>query len=269
MPEMPEMETYRQNLIRWAHGRTVMGLDAPRPKRLNQPVDIVRSAIVGRPVSSIERRGKSLALVLGPEDSAPILYIHLMLGGRLRFVSEEKQPAVSCYLSGAHALYFYVGLGRVDLLDRASLSERWSKLGVEPLSPAFKPGLIRRAFRRRRRPIKACLIDQDVVCGIGNVYSDEILYRARLYPGTPASSLGDRDWDALDHAIPEVLSEAAALGGVGDPTDPDDKLTGGYRPRLQVHYREGHPCGIFGTVVKEEIAGRTTYWCPAVQSPHA
>ncbi len=269
MPEMPEMETYRQNLIRWAQGRTVTGLDAPRPKRLNQPVEVVREAIIGCPVSRIDRRGKSLALVLGPEASAPILYIHLMLGGRIRFASDDKEAAVSCYLSGEHAVHFHVGLGRVDLLNQAGLAERWAKLGVEPLSPAFKPGLMRRAFHGRGRPIKACLMDQEVVCGIGNVYSDEILYRAQLYPGTPARLLQDRDWDALDQAIPEVLSEAAALGGVGDPTDPDDRLTGGFRQHLQVHYRQGDPCGMIGTVVKEEIAGRTTYWCPAVQNPRA
>ncbi len=269
MPEMPEMEAYRQNLIRWALGRTVVGLDAPRPKRLNQPVDVVRAAILRRPVARIERRGKSLALILGRDNSAAILYIHLMLGGRIRFVPEDQEAAVSCYLSDNHAVYFHVGLGRIDLMDHTALAARWDKLGVEPLESDFKPGLLRRAFHARRRSIKACLTDQNVVSGIGNVYSDEILYRVRLYPGTPANALDADDWEALDTTIPEVLSEAVTRGGVGEPTDPDDRLTGGYRTHLQVHYRAGAPCGRGDTVMKEEIAGRTTYWCPSVQMPRS
>ncbi len=267
MPELPEMENYRRHLSAWLNGRTITALAAERPKRLNHPVNTLHDVLVGGRIQSIARRGKSLAIhVDGVQPSYCELYIHLMLGGRITLSYEDQPGAITMGLDETRWVQFHLGLGRMDAMSAAELDQRWRKLGVEPLSDQYHPGLWREAYHSARRPIKACLTDQHVVAGIGNVYSDEILYKAKLYPGTPAYQLTFQDWTRVGEIVPAVLAHAVESGGVGDPIHSEDALSGGYRVFLQVHYRAGQPCGAHGVVTTSEIAGRTTYWCPEVQS---
>lgn len=267
MPELPEMETYRRRLEAVMVGRALNSIEAARPKRLNRPAAELVRTMRGYAVSAVRRRGKSLAILLDVPQPLNTLYVHLMLGGRISLSDDEKPGAVILALAGGHQVHFHLGLGRVDAITEAELGNRWAKLGVEPLSPAYRPDIWQEAYANTARPIKTCLMEQKAVAGIGNVYSDEILYRCRLYPGTPAMTLTAADWQHLGRAVPQVLGEAVELGGVGPPMDPEDLVTGRYRRHLAVHYRQGEPCGEGSIVRTERIGGRTSYWCPAVQSP--
>lgn len=270
MPELPEMENYRRQLAQNIVGQHIQAIRAERPKRLNLPSDEATAMLHGRRIHRVERRGKSVAVII--DDARPeahALYVHLMLGGRIATTATFEPAAVTLSLDEGFTIQYHVGLGRVELLSATELHTRWAKLGVEPLSPAYHPEIWEHAYQHSQRSIKACLMDQHVVAGIGNVYSDEILYRAGLYPGTPAHHLTPRDWEAIGVVVPQLLQHAVQLGGVGTPLNAHDQETGHYRPLLKVHYQEGQPCGTGGTVRKERIAGRTAYWCPAVQSPRS
>lgn len=265
MPELPEMETLRRNLAERIVGRTITAIDAERPRRLNRPPEALNDWLAGFPVERIERRGKSLAIHLGSSPPAA-LYVHLMLGGRVSVHPSPAAGPVSVAL-GAVSVVFHVGLGRVEALDPAALAAKWQKLGVEPLDPGFSPSVWQRRYHLSTRPIKACLMDQHAVAGIGNVYSDEILYAARIHPAAPAQSLDDAAWERIGGATVAILAEAVAHGGVGPPIDDQDTLSGGYRPHLSVHYRQNAACGAKGRVVKGIVAGRTCYWCEPDQAP--
>lgn len=265
MPELPEMETYRRRLEDWMAGRVVIAIKADRPKRVNRPAAELTSILGGHPVARVDRRGKSLAILIDSPAPLNTLYVHLMLGGRISLAAEDKPAAVVLALGGNRPVYFHLSLGRIDALTHSELKTRWSQLGVEPLSPDYSPALLAQAFSSSARPIKTCLMDQQVIAGIGNVYSDEILYHAAIYPGTPAMLLTPKNWSDVGRLIPEVLSQAVEQGGVGPAMDPDDRTTGRYRTHLAVHYRQHQSCGIGGTVVTERIGGRTSYWCPSVQ----
>nr|WP_275107265.1 DNA-formamidopyrimidine glycosylase family protein [Sulfobacillus harzensis] len=266
MPELPEMENYRRQLSRFLVGKTAQSIIAEWPKRLNCPAEVASPAIAGSPIESIERRGKSLAIGFErAPDTFRVLYIHLMLGGRIS-ISREAQPApVTLTLQDGLRVNFHVGLGRLDFLSPGALRQRWAHLGVEPLSPTYNGDRLQSAYSHSSRPIKTCLMDQKVVAGIGNVYSDEICYDVGLYPGQPASSLTDFQWQRLGAVLPTVLEKAVDAGGVGPPIYEGDQVTGGFRAQLAVHYQEGKACGNGGIVVKGPIGGRTAYWCSDCQ----
>lgn len=261
MPELPEMETYRQRLTERVVGRQIDDVRVDRPRRVNLPPSVMANRLRGARISAVLRRGKSLALILndaGQEIEA--LYLHLMLGGRLSFESTDPGGAVSL-IFGDRALTAHVGLGRLEACSRQELDSRWSRLGVEPLSSAYSPDIWHQAYHNSRRPIKACLLDQQVVAGIGNVYSDEILHSIEVHPATPATDLVFAQWQALGRAVPHILTKAVQYGGVGPPIDDQDTRSGGFRPFLAVHYQTDKPCGAHGTVLRGTVAGRTSYWC--------
>ncbi len=266
MPELPEMETYRRHLDRTIVGRRIRSIIAERPKRLNQPAPQATLALTNSAIQSIERRGKSLAIWFEPApDNFRVLYVHLMLGGRIDLSSIPQPAAVAITLDHDLHLNFHVGLGRLEFLDPSALQDRWSTLGIEPLSPDYQPDIWRKSLEPSTRPIKAGLMDQHIVAGIGNVYSDEILYRVGLHPGTPASHLSPAKWRELGDIVPRLLSNAVEAGGVGPAISRDDHKSGGYRDNLHVHYQAGRPCPNGGTIVKGRVAGRTADWCPTCQ----
>lgn len=266
MPELPEMETYRRHLCRTIVGHRIRSIIAERPKRLNQPAAQASLVLANSAIQSIERRGKSLAIWFEPTSgNFRVLYVHLMLGGRIDLSSTPQPSAVGLALDHNLHVNFHVGLGRLDFLDPGALQDRWSALGVEPLSPDYRPDTWRKALQLSTRPIKAGLMDQHIVAGIGNVYSDEILYRVGLHPGTPACRLTAANWEQLGDMVPRLLKDAVDAGGVGSALISGDQQSGGFREKLHVHYQAGRPCGNGGMVVKGRIAGRTAYWCPACQ----
>lgn len=265
MPELPEMETYRRALLRHLNGETIIDLRADRPRRLSPGLSEIHHALVGCIITGVSRRGKSLALQLGGKSSVfDALYVHLMLGGSLRLDAPSSEGPV--VLETRHlAVVFQLGLGRVEALTSHDLATRWAKLGIEPLSGDYHPNLWREAYQGSRRSIKAILMDQAVVAGIGSVYSDEVLYRVGIHPSLPARNLTGEEWTNLGSIVPEVLSQAISLGGVGLPFYREDHHTGQFRDHLKVHYQTDKPCHEVGRVVQGKVSGRTAYWCTVGQ----
>jgi formamidopyrimidine-DNA glycosylase len=271
MPELPEVETIRRQLAPRVAGRTIVDahvLDplwcAPRA-----PED-VEADLRGEPIAGLARRGKYLLLELADER---FLVMHLRMTGNLLWVdsAESEEPRlhlrVRLTLDDGHHLLFTdqrrFGTGLVidgcDELDRYT-DER---LGPEPLDPSFTPDVLRHLAAGRRAPVKAFLLDQRRVAGVGNIYADEALFRARIHPLRPAGRLRRGEIERLHAAIVETLEAGIANSGssIDDYLDSNGER-GSMQDEFLIHLREGQPCVRCGRpVVKLRAAGRGTYVC--------
>jgi formamidopyrimidine-DNA glycosylase len=157
--------------------------------------------------------------------------------------------------------------GEAFLIDDAKLDERFVKLGVEPFSDAFTPEALGQMAANRTAPLKSFLLDQSGVVGVGNIYADEALFRARLHPLSPAGSMKPEHLEALRDAIVAAL-EAGIDGGGASIDDYRDGRgeKGSMQDEFLVHTREGEPCPrCDGTIVRIVVSGRSTYYCPSCQ----
>lgn len=271
MPELPEVETVVRDLRPHLGGRTVTGLRAGR-QRLRRPWSRAwESDLVGQRFGEAARRGKWIVL---PLVSGPRLLIHLGMTGQLT-VADAAAPVLDhthlvFALDGGRELRFrdIRRFGSVTLLSGQEELERFfakSGLGPEPF------GLDRRAWRAElastRRCLKAVLLDQRVVAGVGNIYADESLFEAGLHPGRAANALTAAQAEHLRRAVETVLTRAIDcrgssirnyVGGSG--------LRGGYQEQFRVYGRTGEPCPRCGTAIeRQRLAGRSTHYCPRCQ----
>ncbi len=272
MPELPEVETVRTRLAPHVVGRTIAAatIDDPRLVRPHVPAQ-VEARLVGERIDRLERRGKHLLVRLG--DGAT-LAVHLrMTGNLLHGVDPAGLRHVRAVLAlddGTRVVYTDLrrfGTWQVlegDLEASAFLDER---LGVEPLSADFTGASLHRSFRGRRAAVKALLLDQRVVAGVGNIYADEALFRARVHPATPADAISRPGAGRIAEAVRHVLELGIAAQGasISDYRTPD----GGYgsmQERFQVFDRTGEPCPLCGrAIVKLRVAQRGTHVCPRCQ----
>jgi formamidopyrimidine-DNA glycosylase len=274
MPELPEVETIRRQLEPHLAGRTIVDgtvLDSlwcsPREPRE------IETALRGARIASLGRRGKYLLLELEGER---FLVMHLRMTGNLLWLpaadgDEPGHVRVRLVLDGGERLVFddvrRFGTGAV--LDGREALEDYlgSRLGPEPLDPRFTTEVLRDRAKGRRAPVKAFLLDQSRIAGIGNIYADEALFRARIHPLKPAGSLRRPDLERLREAIVETLEIGIAAAGasIDDYRHVDGEL-GSMQERFLVHTREGEPCPRCGAaIVKLRAAGRGTYVCPNCQ----
>ncbi|MWC28190.1 Fpg/Nei family DNA glycosylase [Paenibacillus sp. MMS18-CY102] len=268
MPELPEMETYRNMLSERIAGRTITGASVTREKTVNLEPDAFVQALVGRVVWFVERRGKHLLLHL---DDGRRLIIHLMLGGSLYYGDDADRPdrTVQVELSfGTHKL-FGIGLrlGYVHLLTAKEAIERFEELGPEPLDPRLTVEKFKQLFKGKRGALKSSLVDQHTIAGIGNCYADEICFVASVRPGIKIPALKDEDWERLYRAMQSVLREATASGGYMEgPFYQGDTLTGGFNALCRVYDRGGEPCTQCGTaIIQAEVSSKKVFYCPACQ----
>jgi len=275
MPELPEVETTARNLRPDLLGRTfiaVRGLDYPPLVEPFTPAEFA-ARLAGRRVVAVGRRAKFILLQL---DDGEVLTIHLRMSGRLYL-----QPTAAVPLSHTHAVLDLDDgralhlrdprkFGRLRLLTSAEYETWHGLLGPEPLAADFSAGVLAsRLLARRRARLKAVLLDQRFLAGLGNIYADEALFRARLHPLRPAGSLSSAEVAQLHGAIQEVLLEAIAANG----TTLGDGLflfgageAGRFAERLRVYGRRGEACTSCGTTIERQIiAGRSSYFCPACQ----
>ena len=270
MPELPEIETLRRALVTLVQGRTVSRLLWVRPDYFHAGKAGLSSFKPGR-VESIERRGKYLALHLA---SGPILIHHLGMSGRLLLVPANAPPGphtqVRLELDGGGDELRQVDARRFGFFALFTPSElqcfpSWASLGPDPfdLTPAHFHALL----RNRQRPLKSLLLDQHVLAGLGNIYADESLHRARLHPTRPAASLNPAEAKRLHRAILTVLKEAIAAGGTS--TNDYRKLDGtlgDFQNWLRVYGREGKTCPTCGNMIERIIlVGRSAHFCPRCQ----
>ncbi|HVW89883.1 MAG TPA: bifunctional DNA-formamidopyrimidine glycosylase/DNA-(apurinic or apyrimidinic site) lyase [Gaiellaceae bacterium] len=274
MPELPEVETVRRGLAPVLEGRTVERVEIA-DVRLTRPEDPVAVAaeLVGERVALVDRRGKYLIVRF---ESGRALLVHLrMTGSFLHAPAGEELPAdphrraVVTLDDGSDVGYRDVRrFGTWLLLEPAEVDTYIdTKVGKEPLADAYKAKHLAERLERRRAPIKAAILDQRTVAGVGNIYADEALWRARIHPLTPAEALGPPEVAALYRAIREALRAGIRRQGstLRDYRLPDGG-EGGAQHEFRVYGRGGEPCDRCGTPIdKIRVAGRGTWYCPSCQ----
>jgi formamidopyrimidine-DNA glycosylase len=271
MPELPEVETLRRQLAPLVEGRTLahLAVDDERWCRPLMPHELA-AAVEGRAVERLERRGKYLVWALAGDVS---LLMHLRMTGTLLYDPPADAPhtRVRIALDDGHALRFCdprrFGTGELAV-GREALARFFApRLGLEPLAPEFTPQALRALARGRRAPVKAFLLDQTKVAGVGNIYADEALFRARIHPLREAGALTPKQLAALRDAVVEALSAGIAAGGATiDDFRHADGVAGAFQDEFLVHRRRGEPCpACGGAVVKFVAAGRGTYACERCQ----
>lgn len=273
MPELPEVETVARDLRDLLVGRRFTSAWVSRPGILRFPVPEVFTAVLpGQRVESLARRGKFIVCRL---DSDEDLVMHLGMTGHIRVVDAgSPEPAHLHFRAGlddTRELRFDDArrFGRLLLGPRELLEERGvlPVLGVEPLSDDFRLERLDAVLRTTSRPLKAVLLDQSRIAGLGNIYVDEACHLAGVRPTRRAHRLTARERAALHAAIPAVL--AAAIRNRGTTFDDYRDVwnaRGGNQEALQVYGRGGEPCFRCGAVLRRTVcAGRTTVYCPRCQ----
>ena len=275
MPELPEVETIRRQLAPHLEGRFLRSLEV-LDQRWCDPAapEELDDAVRGRRIESMGRRGKYF--VIGLEDDVHLV-MHLRMTGNLLLVEEAddvpERPHLRARmaLEGGRRLLFTdqrrFGTG-VVLLGTPAVEDYFaSRLGVEPLSPDFTADALRDLAAGRRAPVKAFLLTQERVAGVGNIYADEALFRARIHPLRPVGTLKRPKLSALRDAVVASLEAGIdARGATIDDFRHADGARGTFQDRFQVHRREGEPCPRCGTRIRKiRAAGRGTYFCPKCQ----
>ena len=275
MPELPEVETIRRQLDERIPGRTFTRVEVFDPKVTSpEEPEWVAERVVGRRIEAVDRRGKYLMIEL---DAPLTLAIHLRMTGRLHWQAgppedEERFLRARFHLDDGSTITFgdMRRFGRIWLVE-GDLDERedyWrARVGVEPLGPRFTARVLAGLLENRRGPIKAVLLNQAFVAGLGNMYVDEALFMARVHPLRPAGSLDEDEIRRLHRAIRDRLTAAVTAGGASIDSYRDGLgEKGSMQDLLRVHLHEGEPCPRCGaTIVKTRVAQRGTYWCPVCQ----
>jgi formamidopyrimidine-DNA glycosylase len=273
MPELPEVETVRRRLAPVLEGATIDRAEIVDP-RLTRPVEpaFVADALVGERITAVERRGKYL---LWRMESGRTLVVHLRMTGSLRHARSGELPEDAyrrAFLgldSGIDVAYRDVRrFGTWELLDPAHVRPYFAlRLGPEPLAPSFTAARLTRLAAGRRAPVKAFLLDQRRIAGIGNIYADEALWRARIHPRRPTGELTEEELSRLHRAARAALRRGVDLQGstLRDYVTPDGD-SGGMQHEFHVYGRFGEPCDRCGRPIERiVVAGRGTWYCPHCQ----
>lgn len=272
MPELPEVETIVRHLRETIITTDVEKVEPLLPKVIHtpDPVDFV-AQLTGKQITAVRRRGKYILISL---SGNAVLVVHLRMTGQLVF-----EPQGGDYPKHTH-LVLHLSDGRLRFTDLRQFGRFWlvpetelhtvsglRDLGVEPLSPGFKQKDFTAALGGRRGKIKALLLNQCFIAGMGNIYTDEALFRSRIHPERKANEISLHEAQGLYRAVKEVLKEGIAFGGtsVRDYVDGEGK-EGRFQDMLRVYGRKGESCPRCGeTIMRIKTAGRGTYFCPRCQ----
>jgi formamidopyrimidine-DNA glycosylase len=276
VPELPEVEVVRRGLDRLVTGRRVVDAEVAHPRAVRRHVAgdaDFRARVGGRVLGPAARRGKYLWL---PLDSGDAVLAHLGMSGQLLVepstAPDEAHLRARLRLDDGRDLRFvdqrtFGGLS-VEATAADGVPLRVQHIARDPLDPAFDDGAYVAALRRRRTGVKRALLDQTLASGIGNIYADEALWRARLHYARPTATLRRGEASRLLAGVREVMTEALAEGGTSfDSLYVDVNGRSGYFDRsLAVYGQEGEPCPRCGTPVRRErFMNRSSFFCPRCQ----
>lgn len=287
MPELPEVETVRAGLSNLIVGKEIAAVSSDWPKSFpNAPAD-ARKFLIGSKVVIVARRAKVLIVGLSSKYS---LVIHLKMTGQLVFQGKgvhfgaghpsdslvgelpDRSTRVILDFTDGSKLFFndQRKFGWMRLMPSEELVnlDFFKKVGPEPLSADFTWQLMReRLSRRRNTNIKAALLDQTVIAGVGNIYADESLWGAKIHPSTKVSDLSDKNFNDLYKSLRSILRLAIEKGGSSDRNYVNaEGKRGSYLSFASVFRREGQPCPRCGNIIeKTRVAGRGTHICPVCQ----
>ncbi|MGC9328336.1 MAG: bifunctional DNA-formamidopyrimidine glycosylase/DNA-(apurinic or apyrimidinic site) lyase [Candidatus Hinthialibacter sp.] len=270
MPELPEVETIKRALEKRVLGRRIAGFTICRKDYMKAGLGDIGS-LHGRVFQSVERRGKILAMHLSGEW---VLIHHLGMSGRILCVTSKERAPLHTHVritldGGEEELRQWDPrrFGYVAVMKERELLEfaPWTSLGVDPLD--VTAGEFLELLSGRERPIKVFLLDQRRIAGLGNIYADESLFRARVHPARPAGSLQPGEALKLRRSIRRVLREAIAAGG--STTSDYQKLDGTlgeFQHKHRVYRKEGQCCRNCGAIIQKKIlGGRSAHFCPECQ----
>jgi formamidopyrimidine-DNA glycosylase len=274
MPELPEVETVRRDLEHLVVGRKIVSVSVTHPKPLRDyPAAVFEQRLTGARVTGVGRRAKILVIDL---DSGDRLLVHLKMSGRLIYCGAESPRAKHTHvifgLDNGQELRFvdqrrFGYLKLVEGGDLAGVPET-ANLGPEPLAADFTEERLADILRGQpNKKIKALLLDQTVLAGIGNLYADEILHGAKIHPDRPAATLSPGEAGALYRNLREILSRAIEHRGTSFDLYVDGRgRPGAYLKQLRVYGRSDQGCFECGTtLLKIKVAGRGTQFCPRCQ----
>lgn len=272
MPELPEVETIRRALEKRVLHQPIQAYVIFRDDFV-QAGNHLSQRVKGKPIVSIQRRGKFLALHL---ESGLVLMHHLGMSGRLLLSpSSEERPhhthVVITFQDGANELRHYdprrFGFAALLEPDQLETFPSWAQLGPEPFD--LEPPAFYAALQKSRQPVKNWLLNQHHIAGLGNIYADESLFRAGIHPLTPAGKIKRAKATELLKQIQIVLHEAIAAGG---SSTNDFRLLNGqlgeFQHRHRVYRRHGETCNVCGQTIERIVVGnRGTHFCPKCQKP--
>jgi formamidopyrimidine-DNA glycosylase len=278
MPELPEVETVANGVHARIHGQTIRSVwTSNKPQTFKSPPDEIIEALTGSLIERVHRVGKTIVLDLSRKDLSrkkkPAQFlVHLGMTGRL-LVSTPDTPipphthAILTLSGGPHGIkeLRFVDPRRFGRLSVVAPDSRYEGPGAEPLTIPLEDFIA--LFRNRKTPIKAALLNQSLLHGVGNIYADEALFHAGIRPTRHAGRLTRVSLARLREALIKVLTEAIQLGGssVSDYVDADG-VAGFFQLRHHVYSRTGQPCRICSTPIKRiVIGGRSTHYCPKCQ----
>ena len=273
MPELPEVETVKEALNQTVKGQTIKDIELRyEPMVKNMSADEFKEKLINQTIQEVSRRGKYLVFHFDDYQ----LLSHLRMEGKYFYVDSdfELNPHVHAIFTlenGKRLLYQDTRkFGTYHLYDKAidlETTAPFQVLGLEPFATEFTPSYVKEKIQNKKKPIKSLLLDQTVVCGLGNIYVDEVLYRARLHPLTSSSELTDKDIENVVKYTVEVLARAIEVGGTTIRTfSSSHGVSGTFQNELLVHQRKGENCYECHTPIEKiKVGGRGTYFCPTCQ----
>ena len=287
MPELPEVETVRRGLLPVMEGARFLRVEQRRANLRFPFPERFASRLEGTRIVSLSRRAKYLLAEL---DSAETLVMHLGMSGSFligqsapgafhhprhnsqntKIPEPKKHDHVLFEMSGGGVVTYNDPrrFGFMDLIGDVQSHALFKNIGIEPLGNALSGAFILTAFKGKAAPLKAALLDQSLICGLGNIYVCEALFRSRLSPFRAAGSLSGTEAEILAQTIRAVLEEAIAAGGstLNDFSHADGTL-GYFQHRFQVYDREGDACGVCAAPILRKVqSGRSTFYCAACQA---
>ena len=286
MPELPEVETVRRGLSKLIIGKVVRAEQHDTPKGFPNTVSDVNQFLLGATITDVRRRAKVLMIDLATDYS---LLIHLKMTGQLVYVGEERFGAghpndsligvlpdrstrVTLEFSDGTKLFFndQRKFGWMRLMPTAEIpnTDFMQKVGPEPLEDSFTAtDFMTRLARRPKTNIKAALLDQSVIAGVGNIYADESLWGAKIHPQRLVNTLTEQEMTLLYHELRDVMNLAVEKGGSSNSTYVNaEGQNGSYMNFARVFRREGLACPRCGAIIeKSRVAGRGTHTCPVCQ----
>jgi len=290
MPELPEIETIVRELKKALKGAVILDAKFSRPKLIRGiSYPAFRKTLKGKKIQKIERKAKYILLHL---SGGKTLILHLGMTGRLLLHPQKRAGQIINLKTGKKEPDRFVRgqfflnknrvldfsnlrlLGKVYLINTANLTEKdpVKKLGIDPLSQGFTYSLFAEQLKKRKGKIKPILMDQTFLAGIGNIYSNEILFDAKIHPLAKIQNLAPAQIKALYLSVKKILKEGVKYGGTTDSDFFDLRgATGNYQKHLKVYRKTGQPCPrrCGGRIKQMKLNGRSAYFCPQCQKLEA
>lgn len=272
MPELPEVETIKQDLERLIRGKKIKAVGINNPKSIKQPTNLTqfKKKLNGATFKNILRRGKLLICELQTANSQ-LLYmtIHLRLTGQLIYGKKDEASRVNFLLSNRKYLNFNDArlLGEIRLVNDYQALPIVKAMGPEPLTKDFTLQKFQKMLKAKKTKIKPLLMDQAFIAGVGNLYAVEALFASRIHPLRAANTLNAEETKRLYLSMREILNQAIKYRGSSVDTYRDTSgEKGRYELKLKVYDRKDQPCFRCKTPIKRiTLGGRGTYFCPGCQ----